>query len=174
MKQKKKRNKPYKSRGIYDLTAMYHVQKQLRAVFQKVQLAIEFKLPRAVMNQDEKEACCFMLNFIGLILEHRHQRGLIYDEDYKNSALAVREIMGALLEAINRSVDKGIETYGSTGDELRTIQDGFAEFYELMRIEIEERPQTLAREFNATIYYCDRENARIERERAEQGGKVDV
>lgn len=111
------------------------------------------------MNQDEKEACCFMLNFIGLILEHRHQRGLIYDEDYKNSALAVREIMGALLEAINRSVDKGIETYGSTGDELRTIQDGFAEFYELMRIEIEERPQMLLREWNATIHYCNEREA---------------
>lgn len=167
MRTKKKRNKPYKSRGIYDLTAMRHVQQQLRAVFQKVQLAVEFKLPRGVMNQDEKEACCFMLNFIGLILEHRHQRGLINAEDYQNSALVVREIMGALLEAINRSVDKGIETYGSTGDELRTIQDGFSEFYELMQIEIEERPQTLAREFNATISYCERENARLERERKE-------
>lgn len=159
MTAKKKRTKPYKPKAVFDLQRLILCKKEFLQTLQAVQLAIELKLPRGVMNRDEKEASCFLLNFFGLILTHRKELGILSEKECEESGNYCLEIMGAMLQVVKRSNDKGIDTFGSTGDELRIIQDGFADFIAVLKEEIEERPQILLREWNATIHYCNEREA---------------
>lgn len=167
MRPKKKRNKPYKPKRVFDLRRMLACKQEFLEALQTVQLALESKLPRGVMNKDEKEATCFLLNFFGLILTRRKEIGIITEQEYEEAGAFCLELIGAMVQVVKRSNEKGIETYGSTGDELRTIQDGLAEFIAVLKEEIEERPQMLLREWNATIDYCnEREALRRKQENA--------
>lgn len=156
---KKKRTKPYKPKAVFDLRRLILCKKEFLQTLQAVQLAIELKLPRGVMNRDEKEASCFLLNLFGFILTHRKELDIISEKEYDESGNYCLEIMGAMRQVVKRSNDKGIDTFGSTGDELRIIQDGFADFIAVLKEEIEERPQMLLREWNATIHYCNEREA---------------
>lgn len=159
MKQKKKRNKQYQPKPVFDLRRLNLCKKEFLDTLQAVQLAIEMKLPRGVMNRDEKEAACFLLNFFGLILTRRKEIGIITEKDYEDSGYYCLDLINALVEVVKRSNDKGVDSYGSTGDELHMLQDGFADFIAVLKEEIEERPQMLLREWNATIHYCNEREA---------------
>lgn len=155
----KKRNKAHKEKGVFNLGLFQKSKRNFLDQIQAIQLAIELKLPRGVMNHHERNASTHLLNFFAMIITHRHERGLITQEEYETSGQVCLEIMEAMAQVGQRSADKGIETYGSTGDELQIIQDGYAEFIEVLKEEIEERPRYLLKEWNATINFTNKMDA---------------
>lgn len=168
----KKRDKAYVEKGVFDLARFQKSKRNFLDQIQAIQLAIEMKLPRGVMNHHERNASTHLLNFFAMIIAHRHERGLITQEEYIASEQVCLEIMEAMTQVGQRSAEKGIETYGSTGDELRIIQDGYAEFIDVLKEEIEERPKYLLKEWNATINFVNKMSAdrRKENERHSASG----